>query len=242
MIARVLVFTVVSFSLGAACIRFVNRRSVAERRRERWIKLGGYFAVVHAVLACAWLGRNALGTLLLMVTVAGGRELVRAEQGSGNLASFPSLATLGSYTLVAAALVAFAFSSAPSFTVYVYLIVASFDGFSQVVGETAGRHRLVPRVSPNKTVEGALGGFLAAMATGFALRPLTQLDWRNALTTSALIGAAALAGDLSASWVKRRSRIKDFGTLLPAQGGVLDRFDSFLFAGAATQLFVRIWR
>jgi phosphatidate cytidylyltransferase len=230
---RLLVFTSISFGFGATGIYFVNRRSSAEKRHERWIKVAAYFGVVHAVLACAWLGRGALGALFLLVGAVGASELLRAiatESGRARLPSAP--VTLAAYSTLAVGVVAFAFSSAPSLTVYVYLVVAAFDGFSQVVGETFGRRRLAPRVSPNKTVEGALGGFVAAVSTGLLLRSLPQLGGLEAFLTSALAGGAALAGDLSASWVKRRSGIKDFGALLPAQGGVLDRFDGFLFAGA----------
>ena len=229
-------FTSISFGLGAAGIYFVNRRSSAAKRRERWIKVAAYFCVVHAVLACAWLGRGALGVLFLLVGAVGAGELVRTLATAAGRSRLPARVTLGTYAALATSLVAFGFSSAPSSTVYVYLVVAAFDGFSQVVGETFGRHRLAPQLSPNKTIEGALGGFVAAVATGLLLRSLPQLGAMEAFLTSALAAGAGLAGDLSASWVKRRSGIKDFGTLLPAQGGVLDRFDGLLFAGAAELL------
>src|SRR5262249_44371043 len=233
-----LAFTSLAFAVGAAGIHFVNRRSSAEKRRERWIKVAVYFGVVHAVLACAWLGRGAIGVLFLLVSVVGGSELFRALATESGQARLPSATVaLAAYAVLAAGLVAFAFSSAPSLTVYVYLVVSAFDGFSQVVGEALGRHRLAPPVSPDQTIHRALGGLVAAVATGLPLRPLPQLGGIEASLTSALAGGAALAGDLSASWVKRRSGIKDFGTLLPAQGGVLDRFDGLLFAAAA-QLIV----
>ncbi len=240
MISTLLLFTATSFSVGAAGLRWVDRRSSPERRRERRVKLAGYFAVVHAVLFCAWLGRAALGTLFLGVAAVGGAELVRAHGCGDRRVAMRSLAaTLGCYGALAAGLVAFALTSAPASTVYVYLIVAAFDGFSQVAGESLGRRRLAPRVSPNKTIEGALGGLFAAVSTAVALRSLPQLDWSAATSVGALTAAAALGGDLAASWVKRRNGIKDFGTLLPGQGGVLDRFDSLLLAGSAAQMLSR---
>jgi phosphatidate cytidylyltransferase len=237
MIARALAFTSISFCLGAAGVRFVDPRSTAEKRRERRIKLVGYFVIVHTVLACAWLGRDALRTLFVLVSAVGGAEIARAQATAPFAAR---LAALGAYILVASAMVAFTSVSPPSLTIYVYLIVAAFDGFSQVVGEAAGRRRLAPRVSPNKTVEGALGGCAAALATSLVLRPLAPFDWPSALAAGVLVAAAALLGDLSASWIKRRCAIKDFGALLPAQGGVIDRFDSFLFAVAAAQIFTAL--
>jgi phosphatidate cytidylyltransferase len=238
MIDAILLFTATSFLLGAAGVHGVNLRSSPEKCRERWIKLGVYFLVVHAVLLCALLGRGALGALFLLVAVVGACELVRALHASAEGTSPPSLlAILTSYAALAAGLVAFALSSAPSVTLYVYLVVAAFDGFSQIAGETFGRRQLAPHVSPNKTVEGALGGLLGAVSTGLALRSLPQISWLAAAVASVVTGAGALGGDLAASWVKRRSGIKDFGGLLPGQGGVLDRFDSLLLAGATAQLF-----
>jgi phosphatidate cytidylyltransferase len=81
-------------------------------------------------------------------------------------------------------------------------------------------------------VEGALGGTLAAGAIAVLLGPLCGLRAAFALRTGLVVAAAGLCGDLAASWVKRSWGVKDFGTLLPGQGGVLDRFDSFIVAGA----------
>lgn len=237
MIAGVLLFTSTAFLIGAAGLHRANRRSAAAKRRARWLKLGGYFAVVHSVLLCALLGSRALGALFSLVAVAGGSELVRAQLGSTSRPSLRSrIAVLSCYAVLSTGLVTFALSSPPVITVYVYLVVAAFDGFSQVVGETLGSHRLAPRVSPNKTAEGALGGLFAAVSTGLLLRSLPQLGWVAAAVASGLTGAAALGGDLMASSVKRRSGIKDFGALLPGQGGVLDRFDSLLLAGSVAQV------
>ena len=229
-VAKLLFFTASTFLIGAVGIHRANLRSTPEKRRERWIKLGGYFAVVHGVLLCAWLGRAALAALFLLVVVAGGRELVRARAHA---------LTLTSYAALGACLIGFVLRAAPQTTIYVYLVVAAFDGFSQVTGESLGHHRLAPRVSPQKTVEGALGGLVAAIFTGLVLRPLPDLDWLPATAASGLASAAALGGDLTASWVKRRSGIKDFGDLLPGPGGILDRFDSFLAAGACALFLSR---
>ena len=113
-----------------------------------------------------------------------------------------------------------------------YLLVAVFDGFSQVIGQLVGRRLLAPGISPGKTVEGAIGGLIAALMVGFVLRDLVWPDPIQALLLAATISFAGLCGDLAASLVKRRAEIKDFGTILPGQGGILDRFDSFLVASA----------
>ena len=127
---------------------------------------------------------------------------------------------------------------------YVYLVVAFFDGFSQVSGQLFGRHRITPRISPAKTVEGSVGGLIAAILAGVALRGLPDISVMRALILCGEIVFGAFAGDLAASWVKRKSGVKDFGGLLPGHGGVLDRFDSLLFAGPvvlAIRVMIRHW-
>jgi phosphatidate cytidylyltransferase len=114
---------------------------------------------------------------------------------------------------------------------FVFLVTAATDGFSQVVGQLIGRHTLAPRISPAKTIEGLLGGLVAACAVALLVRGLL-LQWSVSATLglALLTAASGLAGDLVASFVKRRARIKDYSTALPGQGGVLDRFDSLLGA------------
>jgi phosphatidate cytidylyltransferase len=115
--------------------------------------------------------------------------------------------------------------------VFLYLIVVFVDAFAQVAGQLFGRRPWFQTISPRKTLEGALGGFLACLVGAglfHALVPL-PLSWTAALAI--LITVCANLGDLAFSVLKRSAGLKDFGTLLPAHGGVLDRFDSLLFSG-----------
>jgi phosphatidate cytidylyltransferase len=105
-----------------------------------------------------------------------------------------------------------------------------FDGFSQVFGQLLGKLQLTRSISPSKTVEGAVGGGIAAVLSAILLGGLVGVSSSRAVAASVVIVFAALAGDLAASWIKRISGVKDFSCLLPGQGGVLDRFDSFLVA------------
>ncbi|MBQ8577570.1 MAG: phosphatidate cytidylyltransferase [Clostridia bacterium] len=116
------------------------------------------------------------------------------------------------------------------------------DSFAYFTGRLLGRHKLIPDVSPKKTVEGAVGGILFAMAS-FAL-----YGWIVSLVADVTpnyfalvllglpVSLVSIIGDLVMSLIKRRYEIKDYGTLFPGHGGVLDRFDSVLATAAALYL------
>ena len=115
------------------------------------------------------------------------------------------------------------------------------------VGRAWGRHHMAPTISPHKTWEGAIGGFVGAVAAALALRSLLSLgDWSlplnyvEAIAVGCLIGVAAQLGDLLESLLKRRAGVKDSGNLIPGHGGVLDRIDSLVFTGVIVYYFV-LW-
>ena len=118
------------------------------------------------------------------------------------------------------------------------LLTWASDIGAYAVGRTFGRNKLIPSVSPGKTVEGAIGGLAASMLiawvyTRFVLHPATRLDFRwqplGALFFGALVSVAAQVGDLVESLLKREAGAKDSSHLIPGHGGVLDRIDSLLF-------------
>ena len=125
-------------------------------------------------------------------------------------------------------------------------LVAAFcsDSAALFAGMACGKHKLAPRVSPKKTVEGAVGGVLGGMLGMVIFRIIFHLVTLQQLHIGwcvliGLVGAVmGQLGDLSFSLVKRQYGIKDYGRLLPGHGGVLDRFDSVVFAAPAVWLIV----
>lgn len=97
------------------------------------------------------------------------------------------------------------------------------------VGSLVGKHKMAPQISPGKTWEGFVGGWLLCVAVVCALGSGFQLPTAAALGMGFLIGVAAPAGDLAESVLKRFGGVKDSGKIFPGHGGVLDRFDSLLF-------------
>jgi phosphatidate cytidylyltransferase len=220
------------FLIGALLMALAGRRADAATRRQRWLKLGVYFLIVHAVLGCAALGTPAILGLALLILVVGARELLDALLLVRERRSADPRLVACAYALLGAGFVATLAALAPAQVAFLYVVIAAFDGFSQVSGQLLGRHRLAPRLSPGKTVEGLAGGALGAVLVAWATRDLAGCDGLRLAVVVALILPGAFAGDLAASWVKRRAGIKDYSALLPAQGGMLDRFDSFIGAGA----------
>lgn len=107
------------------------------------------------------------------------------------------------------------------------------------VGHAWGRRKLWPAVSPGKTIEGVVGGLVAAVVLGLAVGRLLGLRlWVGALLGGA-VALAGLVGDLSESKLKRWAGVKDSGRLLPGHGGVLDRFDSLLLGGPVAYYLLR---
>jgi phosphatidate cytidylyltransferase len=136
---------------------------------------------------------------------------------------------------------------------YLVLLVAISDIAQALVGRRFGRHKSAPVLSPNKSWEGFIAGVVTttviAVLLAPALTPLAQTPLRVGTTTLAIpLLPAALAGliisvmgyfgDLTISGVKRDIGVKDSGTMLPGQGGILDRIDSLIFAAPAFYYYV----
>lgn len=226
-IGPIVQITLPGFALGAVVMALANRRAPRDVARARWLKIVVFALIVHTVLVAAAIGRPAVVALVALIVTVGAREFLGAWQ---RIAPPRPWAAVWIYVFVAVSCVWLAALLEPATFAAVYLVTAAFDGFSQVVGQWLGRRKLAPRVSPGKTVEGLLGGLVAAGVVACGARGLLHANVVGALVVGIATGCAGLAGDLAASWLKRRAGLKDYSALLPEQGGVLDRFDSLLGA------------
>lgn len=128
------------------------------------------------------------------------------------------------------------------------------DTMAYFVGMKFGKHKLAPQVSPKKTVEGAIGGIFGSMILGIVVTFIYLGIFRQTITLQvenivyyivvALFSIAGsllgLMGDLFASAIKRQCSIKDFGTIFPGHGGILDRFDSLMLIAPLVSMAVRL--
>jgi phosphatidate cytidylyltransferase len=227
-IGNILGITVPGFVLGAFFMARANRGLPRAVANARWLKLIVFFVIVHIVLGVAAAGRPWVTVLVSLIVGAGFVELRSAWQRM----SAPRPARVWAvYLAIAATAMPTSWMLAPAVFALLFLITAASDGFSQVVGQLFGHRKLAPKISPAKTVEGLLGGLVAAVAVALLTNEVLGLTTPSrAAALAVATGLAGLAGDLAASWVKRRAGIKDFSNTLPGQGGFLDRFDSLLGA------------
>lgn len=142
--------------------------------------------------------------------------------------------------------------------VFFILLVLCFawggDTCAYFAGRAFGKHKLAPVVSPNKTVEGAVGGVIGSMVVGLLATVIygfisgktqtltVEVNMRHYLIIMAMGAVASvlgILGDLFASAVKRQVGIKDYGTIFPGHGGILDRFDSVMFIAPFVSIAVR---
>lgn len=125
--------------------------------------------------------------------------------------------------------------------VFFVVFLTEFNDVAQYLwGKALGRHKVVPRVSPNKTVEGLVGGVATTVFLAWLIAPyLTPLSLMHSLAVGLLIGVAGFFGDVTMSAIKRDLGIKDTGSALPGHGGFLDRIDSLIFTAPLFFHFVR---
>lgn len=127
--------------------------------------------------------------------------------------------------------------------VYVTVLgVFATDTSAYFVGRRFGKHKLAPRISPKKTIEGLIGGYVGGLATVIVLAYVFDLGVKPLQITSlgVLLPTVAAFGDLAESAVKRAAGIKDTSEIIPGHGGVLDRLDSLLPAFALVYLFTQL--
>lgn len=117
------------------------------------------------------------------------------------------------------------------------LITWLTDTFAYFTGLNFGKHKLAPGISPKKTIEGAIGGICGGILAALVYSLWLPIGFKESIILGSLISLAAQLGDLVESTFKRDAEIKDSGSIIPGHGGVLDRFDSLLFALPVTYYY-----
>lgn len=214
--------------LGGVGMAVANRSVLPAVAAGRWLKYGTYIVIVGGAVASMLLGQ--------FFWVAGGiaalglGEVLWAQARGQIPWAWRGAIALG-YGAIALGFLEFAHQGRSNLWLFAYFQVFSFDGFSQIIGQLWGHRPLAASISPTKTWEGFLGGLGMCLLSALLACSWVDLSWSMALVAGGGTALLALGGDLLASSLKRRCQIKDYSPLLPGQGGILDRFDSFMLVG-----------
>lgn len=177
----------------------------------------------------------------IFIVIALNMAMVVAKHGKRNYKDILSNAFLTMYVVLSMGCIWVAKKSFGTIGMLLPFICAwSCDTFAYFTGRFLGKHKLIPHVSPNKTVEGSIGGIVGAMVICFLYfvilknaMTIVGTQWDNLLLQGivygAIGGALSQLGDLVASAIKRDTGIKDFGSIFPGHGGFVDRFDSVMY-------------
>ena len=223
------------YLLGTAGIYFINRKKESLVKRKAWIKLLFAFIFTNTVFFSIIFNTVFFRILTVLVIVVGFYELFKLYSESGYNHNMFFLSAL---LIMAVTSAGFYFFSRmdKGLILFSFLILSIFDGYGQITGQLFGRTKLFPKVSPNKTVEGLMGGAIIAVLSALVFRNIIPAKPLNAILMAVVIVIFAFAGDAAKSIYKRKYNAKDFSNLIPGHGGILDRFDSLIATGAGLSL------
>jgi len=169
--------------------------------------------------------------LVFWLLIGLGRLALTYPKTSLSEASFNLLAVLYSVVLLSHLYLLRQLPNGLEWTFLTIFMVWATDTGAYLIGRQFGSHLLAPQVSPKKTVEGSLGGLLFSIVVAFVFwRMVGGASWITYIFMAVIIGISAQIGDLFESALKRSAGVKDSGKLIPGHGGILDRFDSLIFA------------
>lgn len=136
----------------------------------------------------------------------------------------------------------------PKIIIGLFILIWTNDTFAYIVGKSIGKHKLLERISPKKTIEGFIGGILFALVAGFLISKFfiqanPRFSQKSILiwcSIALIVGVMGTIGDLIESKFKRIAGVKDSGSIMPGHGGILDRLDSVIFVAPFVFLFYQI--
>ncbi|PHS34670.1 MAG: phosphatidate cytidylyltransferase [Sulfurovum sp.] len=212
---------------------------IPSRQTDRRVMFYAYLAIVpqYYFAGIEWYGMFIIWIPVLMFLILPFRQVLIGETqgflentsrvqwglmmfvfGLSHLAYMITLSPVGSNSVGGTELV-----------LYLVLLTELNDVLQYVWGKSIGKRKIIPKVSPNKTVEGFLGAFVSISMLAVLFSFLTPFTWYEALIAGMIISWAGFIGDVVVSMIKRDIGVKDSGNMLPGHGGILDRVDSLIY-------------
>ena len=243
-----LLFIFALFAIGGVAIHIISRKKEKPKKIGAWKKFFVYFFVIYSIFLFILYVPILFRIICFLVAFGGAVEIVRLQLKSQPQFAWSKFCLYFSiYIALAVLFVFFAFESI-KITLTVVKIhtltvftVCIFDAFSQLSGQLFGKRKITPRISPNKTLGGLIGGACSALILGIIANFYFGFGMIDVIILILCVVVASFVGDLLASYIKRQYVVKDYSALIPGHGGILDRFDSLIFAGAVMFLLKFIW-
>ncbi len=219
--------------------------SIMEQKGAKPLRLLGLLFGGALIASLFWKEENSeltsmiltLGILLVLISQLFRRDLKVAVMSSGvTLLGVFYVAWLFGYLILIRKL-------SSQYLLTLFLITWLGDSGAYVFGRTLGRHTLIPRISPHKSVEGVFGGILLSLLAAFLAKWIfcPDLQYHHCLILGLFLGGVGIGGDLSESLLKRDAKVKDTSSIIPGYGGVLDTFDSLLFTAPAMYYYFKFF-
>lgn len=219
-------YILIFLAIGAVGMAVGNKHAEPKTRKQRWLKYFTYIIFTGVVVLGIFF--NFIIWIAVIIVAVSFIELFKVSfSKSFSQIIVPILV----FALVATGFIFFTSKFQYSFLLFIYLQVLVFDGFCQITGQLIGKRQLAPSISVAKTVEGLIGGFIFCLIAAMMSANWVRISLPVALLCGLITGLSSFAGDMLASWYKRKANVKDYSNWLPGQGGFLDRFDSFLVTG-----------
>lgn len=234
-----LLIILIIYSVGGGIIMaFVNKNKDVRFQRNNWIKYFVYLlimALLFGTILIKAIYFHYFGVLILLLGLFEITKLIVSKRK----------VKLGIITMLlffALAILFFQFSMMPAeYLFYTLFLTTVFDAYSQLTGQLFGRKKLFKNISPNKTFEGLLGGYIVTLLSAVFIHNQLQISVVKSVLIAVILATFSMIGDLLASYCKRKFEVKDFSRILPGHGGILDRFDSLLASGTSMFLMYSIF-
>ncbi len=237
MIQTIYIIILSYFLLGSIGFFFINRKKEREVARKSRTKFITYFVIINILFFSIVINPVAFQALSVFIIGAGFFELIKLFKKSGTDKRGFFTVSMFIFAILSTGFLFFG-KLDRELILFTFLILSIFDSFSQITGQLWGRKKIVPKISPNKTVGGIIGGAVFAIISSILLNNLYPAPlFKTVLFTTGIV-LFAFAGDIAASFFKRKYGVKDYSNLIPGHGGFLDRFDSLIAGGAGVALFV----
>jgi len=228
---------------------------VFELHKRLFVAIAAYLVAVGLPLAAYFMKDDPLKFIHLMSLVFFAFMMYLflvavCERGRMHFSEFSSAFAMEFYVVVAFSSMSIIryFENAGLFYLGLILVVAWMtDVFAYVVGSLIGKHKLIPEISPKKTVEGSIGGVVGATLCALLyvliislVQPQLTPNYIVVAISAPILSVVSQIGDLFASVIKREHNVKDYGNILPGHGGIMDRFDSILAVATAMMIICLI--